>query len=59
MPGAPEASIYKKALTNSTKSSTKRFWKRKNRSRSPSRSVGRSETEEIFTRLGLSLLEMS
>ena len=29
---------------------SKRFWKRKNRSRSPSRSVGRSEiSEEIFT----------
>ena len=28
---------------------SKRFWKRKNRSRSPSRSVGRSETEEVYT----------
>ena len=61
--GGPEAgqSIYnnnsggvlnsnKKALKNNTTSkNTKRFWKRKNRSRSPSRSVGRSETEEVFT----------
>ena len=38
----------KKALKNNSKN-TKRFWKRKNRSRSPSRSVGRSETEEVFT----------
>ena len=28
---------------------SKRFWKRKNRSRSPSRSVGRSEVSECFT----------
>ena len=33
----------------SNSKNTKRFWKRKNRSRSPSRSVGRSETEEVFT----------
>ena len=48
LPGAPEASIYKKPPALKSKAS-KRFWKRKNRSRSPSRSVGRSETEEVYT----------
>ena len=51
LPGAPEAAIFNAAATKKPHPSLKsqRFWKRKNRSRSPSRSVGRSETEEIFT----------
>lgn len=51
---APEASVFALQINNNQvpKSlKSKRFWRRKNRSRSPSRSVGRSEISEseIFT----------
>jgi hypothetical protein len=53
LPGAPEAAIFNnnnnKAAGALKSERAKRFWKRKNRSRSPSRSVARSETEEILT----------
>lgn len=47
---APEALVFQPHNLNNNRPKTKRFWKRKNRSRSPSRSVGRSEvSEELFT----------
>lgn len=47
---SPEMAIYNNNNNTKLKSlKSKRFWKRKNRSRSPSRSVGRSEISETFT----------
>ena len=51
-PWAPEVAVFHHNNNNVPPKSlkSKRFWKRKNRSRSPSRSVGRSEiSEELLT----------